>query len=155
MSATGFVLIGRDEGERLRRCLASVVRTNCPVVYVDSGSRDGSVAAAQAAGALVVALDMSRPFTAARARNAGWRRLLQAHPDLQQVHFLDGDCELVDGWLPLADQALAPREQDHHEADHHAGKGEREGQHRHQHRAAREAVAREEHAGNEIGRAHV
>ena len=74
MSATGFVLIGRDEGERLRRCLASVVRTNCPVVYVDSGSRDGSVAAAQAAGALVVALDMSRPFTAARARNAGWRR---------------------------------------------------------------------------------
>ena len=107
MSATGFVLIGRDEGERLRRCLASVVRTGCPVVYVDSGSRDGSVAAAQAVGATVVALDMAQPFTAARARNAGWRRLLQDHPGLQQVHFLDGDCELVDGWLPLAEQALA------------------------------------------------
>lgn len=97
----GVVAIGRNEGERLKRCLASI-GSDVAVVYVDSASTDGSVAVAQAAGATVVALDMARPFTAARARAEGFGRLHDSHPDLASVMFLDGDCELESGWLATA-----------------------------------------------------
>lgn len=93
----GFVVIGRNEGERLRHCLASIP-PNTTVVYVDSGSTDGSLEWARAHGTAVVALDMATPFTAARARNAGFRRLMQAAPNLIYVQFVDGDCELAPGW---------------------------------------------------------
>lgn len=97
----GAVIIGRNEGARLVACLASFPDWVRPLVYVDSGSTDGSVAAARAAGAEVVALDMSVPFTAARARNAGLARLMQVGaPDF--VQFVDGDCVLQPGWLPAA-----------------------------------------------------
>jgi len=98
----GVVAIGRNEGERLQRCLASVVAGAARVVYVDSGSTDGSVDFARGFGADVVALDVSRPFTAARARNHGWRRLLELEPALDHVQFVDGDCEVVGGWLDIA-----------------------------------------------------
>ena len=75
VSATGVVAIGRNEGERLRACLDSIPAGVAGVVYVDSGSTDGSVEMAAARGVEVVQLDMSVPFTAARARNAGVRRL--------------------------------------------------------------------------------
>ena len=97
----GVVAIWRNEGERLRRCIASVVAGAARVVYVDSGSTDGSVELAQGFGADVVALDMSRPFTAARARNQGWRRLLELEPTLDYVQFVDGDCEVMSGWLEV------------------------------------------------------
>jgi GT2 family glycosyltransferase len=74
--SVGVVVIGRNEGERLRRCLESLRGAAQAIVYVDSGSSDGSVALATGLGATVVALDMRRPFTAARARNEGLRRLL-------------------------------------------------------------------------------
>lgn len=99
---TGAIAIGRNEGERLRVCLQSLVGQVAHVVYVDSGSSDGSVALAQSLGVQVVALDMARPFTAARARNAGWMALLQARPDLGYVQFVDGDCKVLPGWLPAA-----------------------------------------------------
>ena len=72
----GVVVIGRNEGERLRRCLESVVRQTQAVVYVDSGSTDGSIALARSLGVDTVDLDMSVPFTAARARNAGFAALM-------------------------------------------------------------------------------
>ena len=103
----GAVAIGRNEGERLVRCLASLRGRAERVVYVDSGSTDGSVAAARAAGAEVVELDLSRPFTAARARNAGFARLCDIAPDIGFVQFLDGDCELAEGWIDAALAALA------------------------------------------------
>src|SRR5690606_31540646 len=93
----GVVAIGRNEGERLERCLNSL--QGLPLVYVDSGSKDNSVAFARSVGAHCVELDMSRPFTAARARNAGFRALLDLHPDLQWVMFVDGDCEVQPDWL--------------------------------------------------------
>lgn len=96
---TGIVVIGRNEGERLRVCLAALPLHVCCVVYVDSGSTDGSPALARASGAQVVALDMAVPFTAGRARNEGLRALLEARPDTEFVQFLDGDCELHRGWL--------------------------------------------------------
>jgi cellulose synthase/poly-beta-1,6-N-acetylglucosamine synthase-like glycosyltransferase len=100
--SVGVVAIGRNEGERLRRCLQSAL-AQCPrVVYVDSGSTDGSVAMAAAMGVAVVNLDMSQPFTAARARNAGYERLKLELPDLRFVQFVDGDCEIVAGWIDAA-----------------------------------------------------
>jgi GT2 family glycosyltransferase len=95
-----LVLIGRNEGARLVAALASVPAGVGPVVYVDSGSTDGSVAAAEAAGANVVRLDMARPFTAARARNEGFAALAGEAPDY--VQFIDGDCTLDPGWIGTA-----------------------------------------------------
>lgn len=104
--ACGVVAIGRNEGDRLKRCLASAGRAE-RVVYVDSGSSDGSVAWARGQGIDVVELDTSAGFTAARARNAGFRRLQQLAPQLQLVQFVDGDCELAAGWLEAATAHLA------------------------------------------------
>ena len=98
--------IGRNEGERLRRCLESLRRHLAHVVYVDSGSTDGSVELARQLGVTVQALDMSQPFTAARARNAGLATLRAVAPDTQLVQFVDGDCEIVDGWLVRAASRL-------------------------------------------------
>jgi glycosyltransferase involved in cell wall biosynthesis len=102
VSRCGLVVIGRNEGDRLRTCLDSILSDDNPVVYVDSGSTDGSVALARGSGAEVVALDMSMPFTAARARNEGFQHLLQLSPGLDYVQFVDGDCEVVAGWLESA-----------------------------------------------------
>jgi GT2 family glycosyltransferase len=101
------VAIGRNEGERLRRCLESLAGRASPVVYVDSGSTDGSVALAERMGALVVVLDPAVPFTAARARNAGLARVRDAAHDVELVQFVDGDCVLAPGWLETAAQAMS------------------------------------------------
>jgi glycosyltransferase involved in cell wall biosynthesis len=98
----GIVVIGRNEGERLRVCLESVVDAARPVVYVDSGSSDGSAALARTFGAVVVELDGSTPFAPGRARNEGFRRLRELLPGLRHVQFVDGDCEIVAGWLRKA-----------------------------------------------------
>ncbi len=92
------VVIGRNEGARLIGCLTSLQGKVRRLVYVDSGSSDGSVAAAQALGAEVVQLDMTRGFTAARARNAGLARL----ETTDFVQFVDGDCEIASGWFEAA-----------------------------------------------------
>lgn len=99
----GFVVIGRNEGDRLIRCLEALRRLRtCEIVYVDSGSTDQSIAEAEKRGVHVVPLDMTRPFTAGRARNEGFAALQERAPELQYVQFVDGDCELVQGWLEAA-----------------------------------------------------
>lgn len=103
----GTVVIGRNEGDRLLRCLSSVPASGATIVYVDSGSSDGSVERAAEMSADVVRLDAAKPFTAARARNAGWRRLEERHPDVEAIQFIDGDCELASGWVDEASAALA------------------------------------------------
>jgi hypothetical protein len=70
--------------------------------YVDSQSTNNSVKNARAASAKVVALDMSIPFSVARARNAGLEHLKAGHTDVRFVQFIDGDCELDAGWLRTA-----------------------------------------------------
>lgn len=101
----GLVVIGRNEGERLVRCLASV--QDIPNrVYVDSGSSDSSTQRAAQAGVTVLDLQAPPPFTAARARNAGLTRLLADHPDLEFVQMVDGDCEIRTGWIETALAAL-------------------------------------------------
>lgn len=105
----GFVAIGRNEGDRLKTALIAIQKLcpGAPVVYVDSGSSDNSVAFARSLAMEVVELDLSIPFTAARARNAGFHALLTQHPELRYVQFMDGDCELQPGWVETAIAALA------------------------------------------------
>ena len=100
-TAVAAIVIGRNEGDRLVRGLASL-REVGRVIYVDSGSTDGSQDAARAAGAELVPLDMSQTFTAARARNAGLDHLRSSGASPTLVQFMDGDCELQPGWLPAA-----------------------------------------------------
>jgi GT2 family glycosyltransferase len=109
MGGVGCVVIGRNEGERLLRCLRSVLGRVDRVVYVDSGSTDGSVARARDLGAEVVSLGSDQPFTAARARNEGFARLRETCPQLGLVQFVDGDCEVVEGWMEEAAATLRGR----------------------------------------------
>ena len=111
MNSIGVVVIGRNEGNRLKQCLLSVLDRIKTVVYVDSGSTDGSVELALSLGVNVVELDLSIPFTAARARNAGFEYLLQIEPTVDFVQFVDGDCLIVDGWLQKATEALNARKE--------------------------------------------
>src|SRR5262249_1046586 len=97
LSHVGAVVIGRNEGERLKTCLASLSPIGI-VIYVDSGSTDGSAHWAREHGAHVIELDSILPFTAARARNCGFRAIRQAHTEIAYIQFLDGDCELTNNW---------------------------------------------------------
>lgn len=98
-TAVGVVVIGRNEGQRLIRCLRSLSGKGFVVVYVDSGSTDGSMNEATKLGVNAIALDMKIPFTAARARNAGFQHLMQISPNLTYVQFVDGDCEVMPEWI--------------------------------------------------------
>lgn len=109
----GVVIIGRNEGQRLIECLDSVAISGCPIVYVDSGSIDGSVQIAKDSGVHVIKLDVSIPFSAARARNEGCAEIQKLYPLINYIQFVDGDCKLFAGWLETAlftlerDQKLA------------------------------------------------
>lgn len=106
MKQIGVVVIGRNEGERLKVCIRSLAQLELSIVYVDSGSSDDSVAFVKSQGFDVVNLDMSIPFSAARARNEGYRYLLETYPDIEYIQFVDGDCEVCDGWIMSAYQHL-------------------------------------------------
>lgn len=98
----GVVVIGRNEGKRLELALASALAYPC--IYVDSGSSDGSLSRARNRG--VEILSLSPPYSAAKARNAGFSHLTECHPELRYVQFLDGDCELCPRWVDDAKQAF-------------------------------------------------
>ncbi|MEY4762719.1 MAG: hypothetical protein RLZZ200_2575 [Pseudomonadota bacterium] len=100
------VVIGRNEGERLMACLRSVLAMDFPreqteVIYVDSGSTDGSALRASGLGATVIEVRPERP-SAALGRNAGWRAARG-----QFVLFLDGDTLLAPGFVNRALQEFA------------------------------------------------
>jgi GT2 family glycosyltransferase len=110
MEEVGIVIIGRNEGERLRVCLRAVCGGRSAtrrVVYVDSGSTDDSVMAARGAGAEVI--ELRPPYTAARGRNAGLARLVEIAPEAKFVQFIDGDVELAPGWIDAAKAVLSGR----------------------------------------------
>lgn len=104
-NTVAVVVIGRNEGERLQRCLRSIPKGVC-AVYVDSGSTDGSVEFARALGIVALPLDMRIGFTAARARNVGWRYIADHDNNPEFVQFVDGDCALDDGWLDKGVEAI-------------------------------------------------
>lgn len=106
------VIIGRNEGSRLVRCLESVRAMRLPpdsardtaqveIIYVDSASTDGSPERATALGATVITVQPQRP-TAALGRNAGWRAASAPF-----VLFLDGDTILEPDFVVTALAAFA------------------------------------------------
>lgn len=100
----GVVVIARNEGARLQACLDSLQGSVRVIVYADSASSDGSPERVRARGIEVV--ELTRPLNAARGRNAGLARLLELHPALEHVFFVDGDCRVVPGFLAAARAAL-------------------------------------------------
>lgn len=102
----GVVIIGRNEGDRLKICLESVVKQSKYILYVDSSSTDNSIYIAGSLNVNVVNLDVSKPFTAARARNEGYKKLIELYPELLFVQFIDGDCELGISWFDAAEKHL-------------------------------------------------
>lgn len=107
MSATTTaIVIGRNEGKRLIACLQSLAAQHVEIVYVDSGSWDNSVGEARKVGALVVELDRSTPFTAARARQAGFDALAQTGDLPEFIQFVDGDCQVMPDWIGAGEAAM-------------------------------------------------
>jgi GT2 family glycosyltransferase len=107
-----IIAIGRNEGQRLRACLAAAVsHDNAIVIYVDSGSTDASITLAESFNAHVVKLDLSIPFTAARARNEGFAKAISVAPAIQYIQFIDGDCELQPDWISQAVKTLTDKPQ--------------------------------------------
>jgi glycosyltransferase involved in cell wall biosynthesis len=101
-SELGIVIIGRNEGERLRSSCMSALREATNIVYVDSGSTDSSIIIAKDASLPVIELDRETAFTAARARNEGYKYLVHKFPTIKFIQFVDGDCELIEGWCQEA-----------------------------------------------------
>lgn len=106
LSNVGVVIIGRNEGERLQICINAISGKNYHIVYVDSNSSDDSVAFVRSQGYDVLELDMSIPFSAGRARNEGYRFLLRKFPNIDFLQFVDGDCEICEGWIEKAQTHL-------------------------------------------------
>jgi GT2 family glycosyltransferase len=98
LPSVGFVVIGRNEGERLVACLRSILPHTDRIVYADSASTDGSRERAEALGVRTLRLDPSMPTSAARGRHEGLCLLQQLYPECRYVHFVDGDCVLDPRW---------------------------------------------------------
>jgi GT2 family glycosyltransferase len=112
MNSYGVVIIGRNEGLRLRACFSSLGAIGPrPIVYVDSGSTDDSLEIASAFNIASLSLDLSAPFSAARARNVGASFLSKNFPQIRYIQFVDGDCTLAEQWLSTASVFLDSNEQ--------------------------------------------
>jgi len=105
----GIIIIGRNEGERLRACFESIIQFSVNCVYVDSDSTDGSVKLANSFGIKAISLDMSVPFSAARARNVGAEFILKNREDIEFLQFIDGDCTLNSEWISTALSVYQPQ----------------------------------------------
>jgi glycosyltransferase involved in cell wall biosynthesis len=92
-----IVAIGRNEGDRLKSCLRAAMKASTLVTYFDSGSVDGSA-------------EYARNLSAQRARNEGFAFAMEHEPNVAFVQFVDGDCELADGWPERGIAALNARQ---------------------------------------------
>lgn len=95
-----FIIIGKNEGWRLEKCLQSIVSivkqdkiVDYEIIYVDSRSTDNSIALVKQYGAKVFLI--IGECNAAIARNIGAQ---EAIGDI--LFFIDGDMELFSGFLP-------------------------------------------------------
>jgi GT2 family glycosyltransferase len=110
-SRIGAVVIGRNEAEHIGAALRSVRAAigDAPLVYVDSASRDESVAIASTIADQVHSLDPATPLSAARARNEGFGVITANAPSLDYVLLFDGDCLMQPGFIPAAVETLDAR----------------------------------------------
>src|SRR5208283_1846933 len=93
-----IVVIGRNEGIHLTRCLESILSMQKPkseieIVYVDPESTDDSIESARNIGVKTIELKPARPC-AAIARNAGWKATAA-----EIILFLDGDTEIASDFV--------------------------------------------------------
>ncbi len=95
-----FIIIGKNEGWRLQKCLQSIsyvveqdVIANYEIIYVDSQSTDNSIELAKQYEAKTFLI--TGECNAAIARNIGAK---EAIGDI--LFFIDGDMELFSGFLP-------------------------------------------------------
>jgi len=102
------IVIGKNEGERLDRCMASIASAlhllKHEVIYVDSRSSDDSIERAKAHGARCFLLSAEHT-TAGLGRFVGSREAKGEY-----LLFLDGDMELMPGFCEAAMMTLAARE---------------------------------------------
>jgi len=69
-------------------------------------STDGSVVIAHERGVEVVDLEHVGSVHRCPTRNAGFERLRSQHPQVEYVQFIDGDCEVIKGWIQAAAETL-------------------------------------------------
>lgn len=107
LNRAGIVVIGRNEGMRLVESLTAAKEFGCPIIYVDSRSSDGSVNRVNEMNINVLILDQDKPINASRARNEGYKYLLENNPDLEFIHFIDGDTVFDPMWNNIAIDILS------------------------------------------------
>ena len=97
-----FIIIGRNEGWKLTKCLASVFETidhnkltSWEVIYVDSNSADDSIDRAKAFVKTKI-FKITGFYNAAIARNIGVEESVG-----ETLFFIDGDMEIRPDFLPL------------------------------------------------------
>lgn len=95
-----FIIIGKNEGWRLQKCLQSIsyvveqdAIANYEIIYVDSQSTDNSIELAKQYGAKTFLI--TGECNAAIARNIGAQEAIGGI-----LFFIDGDMELFPGFLP-------------------------------------------------------
>ncbi len=106
LPAASIVIIGRNEAGNIGNCIMSALEMDYPqelleIVYVDTGSTDGTQDIARTAGVRVVEVSSPAP-SAALARNRGL-----AESGSQIIHFVDGDMMIDPGYLRKAVEKLA------------------------------------------------
>lgn len=97
-----IVIIGRNEGDRLVKCIQSAQNLEYPsekkeIIYVDSCSSDGSTESAKKLGIEKVYILEQEKTCAAMGRNLGLQ-----HADGELILFLDGDTQISSDFLTTA-----------------------------------------------------
>ena len=110
MNDVGVVAIGRNEGERLRRCLDSLGgpgrRRRLRRLGLDRRQRRAGPVDGRRGGRarhVPAVLGGAGPGTRASSGSS------EIAPGVRYVQFLDGDCEVADGWLDRARRELEAR----------------------------------------------
>jgi glycosyltransferase involved in cell wall biosynthesis len=106
MCTVSVIVIGRNEAQRIERCLRSVFaslksRDDCEVIYVDSASEDDTVAIASRFPIRILQLRQSWKLSPSAGRYIGYQ-----HARGKYLLFVDGDSLLFKRWLGKACEYL-------------------------------------------------
>jgi glycosyltransferase involved in cell wall biosynthesis len=98
----GFIIIGKNEGTKLVRCITSIIRTidednigEYEIIYVDSNSSDSSIELVKEIEGNIKIYELTGKANPAIGRNVG-----AAESKADHYCFMDGDMELVNDFLP-------------------------------------------------------
>ena len=98
----GFIIIGKNEGQKLVRCINSIVKTveennigDYDIIYVDSKSTDNSIELVKGLNEKVKIFRVTGKASPAIGRNIG-----ASESDADIYCFIDGDMEIVPEFFP-------------------------------------------------------